>query len=164
MNATKVFIVVLIVMAVVFAGGMVLGATRTDKPVSLDTLEKQWGALRDRLAHPEPLRIQDLTASSGGCIIQNTHLLVVRGGECQFSIHCESCPVVRKLGLYLVEGSAATVSLDQPIGGGNVTQTKALPVADLAADKDWDVYKEGGTLRVVCKNIGLAPACKLQLK
>jgi hypothetical protein len=163
MTATKVFIVVLIVIAVVFAGGIVLGATSTDKPVSLDTLERQWGALRDRLARPETLHIRDLTGSPGTCI-QGTQLVVVRGAECQFSIHCESCPAVRKLGLYLVEGSAATISFDQPIGGGNVTQAKTLPVADFAADKEWDVYKEGGTLRVVCKNIGQAPACKLQLK
>jgi hypothetical protein len=162
MTGPRIFIVVLILIAILFVVGIAAGATRKDdNKVSSSDLNASWlEGLQARLAQPQPLTAQDIGVAAPTSCLQKEQLIVAPNQRCRFLIQRSSSPNARRLALRLVEGASVALRLEQK---NAVTLEKNLPPSDSAKDKDWDVYQEGGILSVTCTDSGKAAACRLAL-
>jgi len=162
MNGPRIFIVVLVLIGLLYAVVVGFGIRdNSNGKVDPAALNSAWlKALQEQLAQPQPLKASDIGLTApAGCLVQD-QVVVPGGGICKLLISGTDSPSVRRLSLTLVEGTSATLKLEQK---NALTLNKTLPPADSAKDNGWDVYKEGGILSVVCPDSGSAPACKLKL-
>ncbi|HZU69824.1 MAG TPA: hypothetical protein VFA09_21305 [Ktedonobacteraceae bacterium] len=158
-NSTKVFIVVLFLIGLLFIVGINIGAAHSN-----DTAFSTPGwvnSLGGTVAHSQPLKLSDLTPVSGNCL-QQGKFVISPGSACTFGIS-QSSFTSRVVTLQLVQGSPAMVTL---------TQEQVLPVqerlstAGVMSDANLKVYpgKAHGMLSIQCLSAGGGPTCILQLK
>lgn len=162
MTGSRIFIVVLVLIGVLYAVVVVLGI-RDNSEVKVDSaaLDAAWlKALQDRFAQPHPVKTSDIgLVAPATCLVQD-QVVVPSGGVCKLLILSTDSPSIRRLSLTLEDDMSAHLKLEQK---NALTLNKTLPAADSAKDNGWDVYKEGGVLSIVCLDSGGAPACKLKL-
>jgi hypothetical protein len=158
-NSTKIFIGVLFLIGILFIIGINIGAVHSD-----DTTFSTPGwvtSLGGTVAHPQPLKIADLSPLSGNCL-QHGSFVILLGNSCTFAIS-KSSFTSRVVTLQLVKGASAMVTL---------TQEQVLPVQQTLSgvvtmtNADLKIYpgKAQGMLAIKCLNAGEAHSCMLQLK
>src|SRR5579883_605622 len=157
-SATKVFIIILFIIALLFVISINLGALHSDdhtfqKPAWLNSI----GAT---LANPQPLNVADLHPGAANCL-QQRKLIVQAGGSCTFTIQ-KSTFAVRVARIRLAQGASAQVSLSQE---DTLTVQKTFP-GDAATQNDLKVYpgKAHRPLVIQCTNAGGLAACVLELQ
>jgi hypothetical protein len=158
-NSTKIFIAVLFLIGILFIVGINIGAAHSnDQTFSTPGWLTGLGAT---LAHPQPLKLSDLSPISASCL-QQGRFAVPTGNTCLFAIQ-QSSFALRVVTLQLVQGTSAIMTL---------SQEQALPVQQslmgtgTTTNADLKVYpgKAHGMLAIKCLNAGGAHACLLQLK
>ncbi len=155
MDGTKIFIVMLVVIAILFAVGIGSGM-RHDPNEKVDLNSGPLVFLQQTFAKPQPLELQDLTSPAPATCIQGTRLIVPRLQTCTLSIKA-SGTAARRITFNIPVNAVLKVTLDQP---NALKVTQNLPTD---ASEHLDVYKDGGTLQLTCMN-SLSSACILTLK
>jgi hypothetical protein len=172
------FIVVLVLLALVYIGGTVWGATRSDGEFKFDPTQiaKQLGGIQESLAKPPPvapkeLRVNLSGSTSADCVkLQNT-LIAPLNQTCTFTILPveESLiginPAVRKLQLTLIQGDAATLTWQGQVRQDNGNLIKVKIDKDLlpAGGVQLDVYQPGGSLILICQKSAADALCRFQM-
>lgn len=150
MSQPRIAIIVLVLVAVLFAGFIVLGAAPHDDK---DTTGGPVPFLKGLLVRQAS--IQDLSPDRAGCI-QNGLLTVPPGSTCQFGI-ATSFFSVRKLSLTAAQpGSSPQLRVLQP--GSPEVDKKTLASGESA---DFYAYKKDSALEVSCPLF--SPPCTLRL-
>ncbi len=158
-NSTKVFIVVLFLIGILFIIGINIGAAHSD-----DTTFSTPGwvnGLGGTLAHAQSLKTGDLSPVAGNCL-QQGKLVILPGNTCTFGIS-QSSFTSRVVTLQLVQGTSAMVTL---------TQEQTLPVQESLSSTNTmtganlKVYpgKAQGMLAISCLSTSGGSTCVLQLK
>lgn len=159
MKSTKILIVVLLLIGALFIVGLNLGALHGDDQTFQTP---NWtNGIGTALVSSQALQVGDLSPTPAQCL-QQGKLVVAVGATCTFTIR-QSLFAQRVVGLVLVAGTSATVSL---------TQEEIIPVQQSLAGvnatttADMKVYpgKTHGMLSVVCNSKEGEPACLLTLK
>jgi len=158
-NGTKIFIGVLFLIGILFIVGINIGAAHSDDQTFSTP---GWvTSLGGTLAHPQPLKIADLSPISANCLQQGT-FVIPAGNTCTFAIQ-QSSFAQRVVTLQLVQGVSAMVTLTQEQA---LPVQQSLPGTGATTNADLKVYpgKAHGMLAIKCLNAGGAHACLLQLK
>ncbi|HLH61561.1 MAG TPA: hypothetical protein VKV20_07745 [Ktedonobacteraceae bacterium] len=158
-NSTKVFIVVLFLIGILFIVGINIGAAHSD-----DTAFSTPGwvnSLGGTLARTQPLKLSDLSPVAGNCLQQGT-FVILPGNTCTFGIS-QSSFTSRVVTLQLVQGTPALVTLTQE---QSLTVQETLSSSKVMTDANMKVYpgKAHGMLAIQCLGASGGPACMLQLK
>jgi hypothetical protein len=180
MDKRKVFfIIVLVLLALVYIGGTVWGATRSDGggfKFDPTQIANQLGGIQESLAKPpsvapKELRVNLSGSTSADCVrLQNT-LIAPLNQTCTFTVlPVEEAsigihPAVRKLQLTLIQGDAAALTWQGQVrqDNGNLIKVKI--------DKDFlpagivklDVYQPGGSLTLICQKSAVDGLCRFEM-
>lgn len=172
MDGKKIFfIIVLVLIALVFIGGTVLGATRSSGGGSgggagLDPTQiaKQLGGLQEGLAKPPAVAPKDVRVSLAGstsadCVKLQDILIAPLNQTCIFTIlpvdqsFLSIGPATRRLALTLSEGEGAHLIWQGQVKQDNGNLVKIKVEKDLLPGEGFkqDVYQPGGALTVSCQ-------------
>jgi hypothetical protein len=161
MSGPKILMAVLLLIGILFAVVLYIGATHSDDK----TFQKpRWMTdLSTAMVSQQSLKIADLSHAPASCLQQGS-LVVPMGGTCTFDIQ-QSVFVTRVVRLQLVQGVSARVTLTQE---QTLDQQEQLPSAGANAtpNDDLKVYpgKANGRLVIECLDAGGTPECRLELK
>ncbi|MBI3943402.1 MAG: hypothetical protein HY326_10355 [Chloroflexi bacterium] len=161
MSGTKLFIVILVIVAVLFMVGIGAGVTQSSSGKVDSAIGRLQPLLEGALKSPLPLEDLQVVPGSPAACLQGRAILVAGGGTCSFTIHAAEgflAPPVRTLMLHLTAGSAVDVRLGQQDA---ITAKERLTAGD--APKEVDVFKNGGALSITCPALG-GNACRLELQ
>jgi len=135
MNAMKICIIVLVVIGVLAFSG--ISASLMGGQDQNDGTPEPWvETLRDSVARPRALRLDELQPASPDCRVGNTFQVQT---ACGYTIakSDDLLGATRRLSITLIEGDEAKITLRQR---GYVTTDATLSIPDRNADLD--VYKE----------------------
>lgn len=161
MNGTKLFIVLLVIVAMLFAVGVGAGVTQGSGAKVDGAIGRLQPLLEGALKSLLPLEDLQVAPGSPAACLQGRVMLVAAGGSCSFMIRAAEgflAPPVRTLKLHLAVGSAADVRLGQ-----QDAMTAKVSLTAGAATKELDVFKNGGALSITCLALG-GNACRLELQ
>jgi hypothetical protein len=172
MNGAKiVFIVVLVVFAVLFAGGIGLGlGSNGASPGNARDLQNSWlSGLRQSLAPAKNLKLEDVEKGAPPGCIQSRGFVIQRSQSCKFTVQSSFWPVRKQLSLRLSQGSVAEIRLRPNVAQNKagLTATQILSTTHPEITKEekqkLEVYKDGGTLIISCGGNGTT-ACRLDVR
>ncbi len=162
MSGPKILIAVLLLIGLLFAVVLYIGATRSDDKTFPEP--PKWTTnLGTAMVSQQSLKIADLSHVPASCL-QQGGVVVPMGSACTFDIQ-QSFFAVRVVRLQLVQGVSARVTLTQE---QTLDQQEQLPSAGANAtpNDDLKVYpgKANGRLVIECLDAGGTHECRLELK
>jgi hypothetical protein len=158
MSASKIAIVVLIVLLVLFAAGTLLNARGEPSPTA-ENLQPSWiNSLAERLVPRRNLALDDLEQIAPACGAAGGTFHMEPGAACTLHVKAASLPD-RRLTLALKQGQSAVIVVAQPVQNGERMTAKETLTSGRAT-KNLHVYREGADVAMTC--VGMA-ACALQL-
>ena|SRR6185312_12349594 len=158
MSGTRIFIAILFVIGIAFVVGINLGAIHTDDQTFKTP---DWlGKLGEIVAHPQSLKIADITPVSTSCLQQEKFILPLNT-TCAFTIK-KATFTQRTIKLRLVQGTNAMVTLFQE---DTLTVQESI-AANATTKDDLEVYpgKAQGMLTLQCKGSEGGVPCIFELQ
>ena len=176
------FIIILVLIALVFAGGTVWGASKSGGQGSGGGLKfdptqiaRQLGGLQDGLAKPPSLAPKDVRvdlarSTSSDCLKLQSDLVAPVSQTCMFAVAAAEgsfgiSPEVRKLQLSLAQGDAAVLTWKGQVRQDNGNLIKVTVEKDLLTGGVFklDIYKPGGSLTITCQKSSADSLCRLRI-
>jgi hypothetical protein len=164
-KAPKIFIGVLVLLAIVYIVLVVLGSR--NKSNGQADLSPNWvGNIQNVFAKPKPLELNALKLKPAqiGCLSpQSSSIAVPVGKSCIYQIG-KSPDNVRRLRLQTGNNQIASLALTQKIRDEDFTSTQNLPAAanDPANPEYVDVFQDGGDLVITCNLAPGVSSCLLK--
>jgi hypothetical protein len=157
-NASRIAVVVLIVLLVLFAAGTLLNA-RGQPPPTAENLQPSWiNSLAERLVPRRNAGLNDLEQIAPACGAAGGTFRLQPGAGCTLRVKAAALPD-RRLAFTLRQGQSAVIVVAQPVQNGERMTAKET-LNDGGTSRNLHVYREGADVAMTC--VGMA-ACALQL-
>ncbi len=152
----KVFIIILVILAIIFVGGVIIGSGQDNGDSQINFFESSLaGDIRTRFS--TRVRVDEINLNNGaspnGCLLQEKQMTIPAGANlpCQLDIQAaaeEDSDSVRTMTLHFAggpPGSTMKVRLEQPNSDKALTVNKDLGFGEKI---DLEVYEAAGRLKI----------------